>query len=185
MCGVVAYIGEKSIASVLLVGLTRLEYRGYDSAGVSVLDNGELQTRKASGKIKNLEELLQRYPVKGNMGIGHTRWATHGEPSRENAHPHMDSQRHIAVAHNGIIENHYALRNELNKDGYVFHSETDTEVIPYLLEKSMKKGKSMEESVYDAMMRIEGRYAVVIIYDQDPNRIFFCAGRFPSHLRTR
>ena len=179
MCGIVAYIGPKSIGSVLLVGLTRLEYRGYDSAGVAVLDKGELQIRKAKGKIKELEEVLHGHPIEGNMGIGHTRWATHGEANRQNAHPHTDSQRRIAVVHNGIIENHYELRQELINEGYVFHSDTDTELIPYLIEEGMKKGRSLTEAFYHAILRLEGRYAFAMIYDGEPERIFFARDGSP------
>ena len=179
MCGIVAYIGSKSIASVLLVGLTRLEYRGYDSAGVAVLDKGELQVRKAKGKIKELEELLQGHPIEGDMGIAHTRWATHGEANRQNAHPHTDSKRRIAIVHNGIIENYYELRQELSKEGYVFHSDTDTEIIPYLIEEAMKKGAPLKEALYHTILRLEGRYAFTMIYDGEPERIFFARDGSP------
>ncbi len=179
MCGIVAYIGEKAIDSVLLVGLTRLEYRGYDSAGVAVLDKGELQIRKVSGKIKILEELLQGHPIEGNMGIGHTRWATHGGPTLENAHPHSDSQKRIAVAHNGIIENHYELRRELIKKGYIFHSETDTEIIPFLLEEELKKKVTVEDAINHSLSQLSGRYAFVMIFDSEPNRIFFARDGSP------
>ncbi len=179
MCGIVAYIGPKSIDSVLLVGLIRLEYRGYDSAGMAVLHRGELQIRKGKGKIKNLEEKLQAHPIEGNIGIGHTRWATHGEANHSNAHPHTDTENHIAVAHNGIIENHYALRRELSNDGHVFHSETDTEVIPHLIEDKMKKGYDIQEALYRTISCLEGRYAFVLIYDGQPDCIFFAKDGSP------
>ncbi|MCB1310304.1 MAG: class II glutamine amidotransferase, partial [Leptospiraceae bacterium] len=179
MCGIVGYIGPKSVDSVLLVGLTRLEYRGYDSAGVAVVHNGELQIRKERGKIKDLEELLQSHPVEGHMGIGHTRWATHGEPNRRNAHPHSDSKRRIAVAHNGIIENHYELREELKREGHVFQSDTDTEVIPHLVEEELKKGVDIEEAVYLAIRKLRGRYAFVLVYEGTPERIFFARDGSP------
>ncbi len=179
MCGIVGYIGPKSVDSVLLVGLTRLEYRGYDSAGVAILDKGEIHVRKEKGKIKDLEALLHDHPVEGRMGIGHTRWATHGEPNRTNAHPHTDENKHIAVAHNGIIENHYELRHELIREGHVFHSDTDTEIIPHLVEDYIKKGKSIEEAVHATVRRLEGRYAFVLIYDETPDRIFFARDGSP------
>ncbi|MBX7059800.1 MAG: glutamine--fructose-6-phosphate transaminase (isomerizing) [Leptospirales bacterium] len=179
MCGIVAYIGSKSVNSVLLVGLTRLEYRGYDSAGVAVLDNGELQVRKERGKIKDLEALLQAHPVEGVAGIGHTRWATHGEPNRANAHPHTDTSGHLAVVHNGIIENHYELRQELIREGHLFHSETDTEVIPHLIEQEMRAGATIEEALFRTMQRLHGRYAFVMLYDGAPDRIFFARDGSP------
>lgn len=179
MCGIVGYIGPKSVDSVLLVGLTRLEYRGYDSAGVAILDKGEIHVRKEKGKIKDLEALLHDHPVEGRMGIGHTRWATHGEPNRVNAHPHTDENKRIAVAHNGIIENHYELRHELMREGHIFHSDTDTEIIPHLVEDYLRKGKSIEEAVYATVRRLEGRYAFVLIYDETPDRIFFARDGSP------
>ncbi|MCB1322070.1 MAG: class II glutamine amidotransferase, partial [Leptospiraceae bacterium] len=179
MCGIVGYIGPKSVDSVLLVGLTRLEYRGYDSAGIAVLDSGELQVRKEKGKIKDLERLLQAHPVEGNIGIGHTRWATHGEPNRKNAHPHVDTHKRIAVAHNGIIENHFELKQELVREGHVFHSDTDTEVIPHLVEEELKKGMEIEAALFNTIQRLRGRYAFVLLYEKDPSRIFFARDGSP------
>ncbi len=179
MCGIVAYIGSKSVNSVLLVGLTRLEYRGYDSAGVAVIDNGELQVRKEKGKIKDLEALLQAHPVEGVAGIGHTRWATHGEPNRVNAHPHTDGAGRVAIAHNGIIENHYELRQELLREGHVFHSDTDTEVIPHLIERELQKGLSIEDALQSSIKRLHGRYAFVMLYEGAPDRIFFARDGSP------
>ncbi len=179
MCGIVAYMGPKAVESVLLVGLTRLEYRGYDSAGIAVLNRGEIQTRKEQGKIKDLENLLQAHPVEGNIGIGHTRWATHGEPNRKNAHPHIDNSRKIAVVHNGIIENHYELRRELIKEGYVFHSETDTEVIAHLLADKLKQHPQIEDAFYQTILKIQGRYSIVFLYDGAPHRVFFARDGSP------
>ncbi|MCR9141108.1 MAG: glutamine--fructose-6-phosphate transaminase (isomerizing) [bacterium] len=179
MCGIVGYIGPKSVDSVLLVGLTRLEYRGYDSAGVAVLDKGELHIRKEKGKIKALESMLRDHPVEGRMGIGHTRWATHGEANRTNAHPHVDEKKRIAVVHNGIIENHYELRHELMREGHVFHSETDTEVIPHLVEQALRDGKSIEDAVFDTIKRLTGRYSFALLHDGDPDRIFFARDGSP------
>ena len=173
MCGIVGYSGDKSVQSVLLVGLTRLEYRGYDSAGIAVIDRGELEIRKEKGKIKALEDYLKLYPVNGHIGIGHTRWATHGEPSRGNAHPHMDGPRKIAVVHNGIVENYMQLRSELTKAGHLFHTETDTEVIPHLLEQEVKKHGSLEKAIPAAIPQLEGKFACTILYEKDPERIYF------------
>ena len=179
MCGIVCYIGAKSIESVLLVGLTRLEYRGYDSSGIAVLENGELQVRKEKGKIKELEQLLQAYPVEGNMGIGHTRWATHGEPNRMNAHPHTNDPKTIAVVHNGILENYYTLRQELSDKGYVFHTGTDTEIIPYLIEEEIKNDDDFIKAFHRSLLRLQGTYAFAVIYDKMPNRIFFARNGSP------
>lgn len=179
MCGIVAYVGPKAVDSVLLVGLTRLEYRGYDSAGVASIHNGELQIRKASGKIKDLTNLLQSHPIEGHIGIGHTRWATHGEPNKTNAHPHTGSDKKMAVVHNGIIENHYELRQELIKKGYVFHSDTDTEVIPIMVEDELKKGATIEEALYVTIQQLDGRYAFCLMHDAHPDRIFFARDGSP------
>ena len=179
MCGIVCYLGNKSIDSVLLVGLTRLEYRGYDSAGLAVLEKGELQVRKEKGKIKDLEKLLQAYPVEGNMGIGHTRWATHGEPNHQNAHPHTNAQKTIAVVHNGILENYYVLRRTLANKGYIFHTETDTEVIPYLLEEEMKQDGDFTQAFHRCLSQLEGRYAFALLYDDMSDRIFFARNGSP------
>lgn len=179
MCGIVAYLGPKAVDSVLLVGLTRLEYRGYDSAGIAVLDNSEIVVRKEKGKIKDLEELLQAHPVEGNIGIGHTRWATHGEPNRANAHPHVDSHGKTAVVHNGIIENHHTLRLELIDLGHVFHSETDTEVIPHLFERYLKDSRDPEKALKATIERLEGRFAFVLLHDEYQDRLFFARNGSP------
>src|SRR5580700_10662818 len=134
MCGIVGYIGDRDVVGVLLDGLRRLEYRGYDSAGVALVDGGKVVGCKRVGKLGNLEEALTRQPLHGTIGIGHTRWATHGRPSDANAHPHMDCTGRIAVVHNGIIENYAALRAGLLEAGHVFASETDTEVLAHLIE---------------------------------------------------
>ncbi|MBN8220133.1 MAG: glutamine--fructose-6-phosphate transaminase (isomerizing) [Spirochaetes bacterium] len=173
MCGIVGYIGPKSIESVLLVGLQKLEYRGYDSSGIAVLDKDELTTRKAVGKIAELEKQLKNQPVLGSAGIGHTRWATHGEPSMINAHPHLNSQKNIAVVHNGIFENYAKLRAELIDDGHVFLSETDTEVAPHLMEKYLEEGFSPEEAFVRMLKRLEGQYALAAISEKAEKKIFF------------
>lgn len=179
MCGIVAYLGPKAADSVLLVGLTRLEYRGYDSAGLAIIDGKELQVRKEKGKIRDLEKLLLTHPLEGQAGIGHTRWATHGEPDRVNAHPLTDARGTIAVAHNGIIENHAVLRAELVKKGYLFHSATDTEVLPHMLADQIDQGKSMPEALQAVLARLEGRYAFVVIYEKEPDRIYFARNGSP------
>ena len=136
MCGIFGYIGEKDALSILLRGLKCLEYRGYDSAGVALISGGALCVRKATGRLDALERVLHEKPVAGSVGVGHTRWATHGGPTDENAHPHTDAAGRFAVVHNGIIENHLALRALLEKEGYVFTSQTDTEVVAHLLARS-------------------------------------------------
>src|SRR4026207_372620 len=134
MCGIVGYIGDREATPLLLEGLKRLEYRGYDSAGVAVMNGQGVETRKAAGKISRLEAALTAEPIAGDTGIAHTRWATHGAPNQCNAHPHSDCKGHIAVVHNGIIENSAALRAELEAKGHVFRSDTDTEVLAHLIE---------------------------------------------------
>ena len=133
MCGIIGYTGSKNATKVILNGLARMEYRGYDSAGVAVLEKGDLNARKKQGKLRVLREELRRHPIKGQTGVGHTRWATHGVPNDVNAHPHIDHTEKIAVVHNGIIENYQDLKKELKKKGYRFTSDTDSEVIAHLV----------------------------------------------------
>ncbi len=170
MCGIIGYTGKKSADSVLLVGLERLEYRGYDSAGIAVIDNGELIIRKSVGKLKQLNELLRENPVSGETGIGHTRWATHGEPSTKNAHPHYDCKGKIAVVHNGIIENYASLKEKLISEGHIFYSETDTEVIPHLIEKYYKG--DMFKAVQMALKELKGSFAIAVISEYEPEKIY-------------
>lgn len=173
MCGIVGYIGHQAAASVLMEGLDRLSYRGYDSAGVAVIGPDEkLQVRKAKGRLENLRELLAASPVKGCAGIGHTRWATHGEPSDLNAHPHTDVKGGIAVVHNGIIENHEALRRHLISMGAQFVSQTDTEVIAHLLH--LLYDGDMRSTLMRAMGMLEGSYALGVLCDQEPDKLY-CA----------
>ena len=139
MCGIVAYIGKKEAYPVLIKGLTRLEYRGYDSAGIALLDGGELNLYKKQGKVANLVAFAEGKNIHGNVGIGHTHWATHGEPNDINSHPHYSMDKHIAVIHNGIIENYDTLKKELIKRGYIFKSETDTEVLVHLIDDIQKQ----------------------------------------------
>src|ERR1700740_1194858 len=136
MCGVVRYIGSKKVVPVIVEGLRKLEYRGYDSAGIAVVTKeGKLEIRRAPGKLRNLEEALAKAPIEGTYGIGHTRWATHGRPTEENAHPHRDCTGKIVVVHNGIVENHLSLKKKLIEEGHTFTTETDTEIIAHLVEK--------------------------------------------------
>jgi len=162
MCGIIGILGKAPVAPLLLDALRRLEYRGYDSAGVATLVNGKIERRRAEGKLNNLETLLESAPVEGTIGIGHTRWATHGRPSEANAHPH--ASEHVAVVHNGIIENFQELRGELEAAGHRFETETDTEVIVHLISEYLSQQKSPEEAVGTALARLEGAFALAIIF---------------------
>src|ERR1700738_3063746 len=171
MCGIVGYIGPKRVVPLILDGLRRLEYRGYDSAGIAVVgDEGKLEIRRASGKLRNLEESIRLTPLDGVYGIGHTRWATHGRPTEENAHPHRDCTGEIVVVHNGIIENYIELKNELLAEGHKFLTETDTEIIAHLVEK-FSKSATLEEAVLKTVKKIKGTYARVAISSRDPGKI--------------
>jgi glucosamine--fructose-6-phosphate aminotransferase (isomerizing) len=171
VCGIVGYIGPKSVVPLVLDGLKRLEYRGYDSAGIAVVkQNGKLEIRRASGKLRNLEESIRATPLDGVYGIGHTRWATHGRPTEENAHPHRDCTGDIVVVHNGIIENYVELKHQLIEEGHKFLTETDTEIIAHLIEK-FSKGGPLEDAVLKTVKVISGAYALVVISTRDPNKI--------------
>jgi glucosamine--fructose-6-phosphate aminotransferase (isomerizing) len=171
VCGIVGYIGPKAVVPLIIDGLRRLEYRGYDSAGIAVVgQNGKLQLRRASGKLKNLEELLVKSPIDGVYGLGHTRWATHGRPTEENAHPHRDCTGEIVVVHNGIIENYLELKHQLIEEGHKFQTETDTEIIAHLIEK-YSKNVSLEEAVLTTVKLLSGAYALVAMSTRDPNKI--------------
>src|SRR5881227_402408 len=177
MCGIVGYVGNKRVVPVIIDGLKRLEYRGYDSAGIAVCGNGEgLQIRRAEGKLRNLEEVIRLKPLDGTYGIGHTRWATHGRPTEENAHPHRDCSGRVVVVHNGIIENYVALKRKLIEEGHRFTTETDTEVIAHLVEKYFLKGAnghhpSLEEAVRKAVGQLTGVFALAVIAVDEPNKI--------------
>ncbi len=178
MCGIVGYVGPKDVVSVILEGLRRLEYRGYDSAGIAVGSAGHgLELRRAPGKLRNLEEVIRQHPLHGTYGIGHTRWATHGRPTEENAHPHRDCTGRIVVVHNGIVENYLELKRELAEEGHVFVTETDTEVIAHLIEQELRSaessGKTMliEEGVRRAARRLTGAYAISVISADAPDTI--------------
>ncbi len=170
MCGIVGYIGNKPAVPIILDGLKRLEYRGYDSAGLAVLeDHNCLGIRRAQGKLRNLEDALRLNPVEGEYGIGHTRWATHGRPTEENAHPHRDCHGDIVVVHNGIVENYLALKHQLVEEGHRFVTETDTEVIAHLVEKYFDG--NLENAVRDTVKQLTGVFALSVISRKDPNKI--------------
>jgi len=170
MCGIIGYVGNRQAVTVIIEGLRKLEYRGYDSAGLAVLnEDGELQIRRAAGKLRQLEESLQARPVSGSIGIGHTRWATHGRPSEENAHPHVGPSGLAAVVHNGIVENYATLRQELEQAGHQFTTETDTEVIAHLIEEYLPG--PLEEAVQEAVRRMRGHFAIAVVSPSDPNKI--------------
>jgi glucosamine--fructose-6-phosphate aminotransferase (isomerizing) len=171
MCGIVGYVGHHNAVPIILEGLKRLEYRGYDSAGLAVYcGDTSLGIRRASGKLRNLEEVVRMDPVDGTYGIGHTRWATHGRPTEENAHPHRDCSGDIVVVHNGIVENYLHLKDLLKQEGHIFKTETDTEVIAHLVEK-YSPGKSLEEAVRAAVKEITGVFALAVLSRRDPYKI--------------
>ncbi|MHA1595010.1 MAG: glutamine--fructose-6-phosphate transaminase (isomerizing), partial [Candidatus Baldrarchaeia archaeon] len=175
MCGIIGIISTNgNVSRMLRESLKRLEYRGYDSAGIATIANGIIFVKKDKGKIDEIHRMLNFDSLPGNIGIGHTRWATHGQPSRENAHPHLDCSGMIAVVHNGIIENYLELREELSKLGHTFRSETDTEVIPHLIEEFLKSNKSLEEAVRQALLKVKGSFAIAVISSKEPDKII-CA----------
>ena len=181
MCGIVGYWGNKNSVPILIKGLKRLEYRGYDSAGIAVLDNNNLNYLKRSGKVKVLEDALDGSGIKGNVGIAHTRWATHGIPNDINAHPQMDVTESIALIHNGIIENHSTLREILKNDGIKFKSDTDTEVVVQLISSIYKQnGLTLEEAVRAALQKVVGAYGIVLVSKDEPDKLI--AARFGSPL---
>ena len=170
MCGIVGYIGPKPVVPVLLDGLRRLEYRGYDSAGVAVVQDGDVEVRRSAGKLINLENAIESKPLAGVYGLGHTRWATHGRPTEENAHPHRDGSGRIVVVHNGIIENYLEIKRELAAEGHQFQSETDTEVVAHLVQKEWKND-GLENAVLRAMQRVRGLFALVLLSADDPEKL--------------
>ena len=180
MCGIIGYIGGQKVLPILIEGLRRLEYRGYDSAGVAVVRNGTIELRRSAGKLSRLEEVLAVNPLDGEYGIGHTRWATHGRPTEENAHPHRDCTGQIVVVHNGIIENYLDLKRQLQKEGHRFVTETDTEIVAHLVEREMQQAASkasggkhdgLENAVRRALLYLRGLFALVLISADDPNKI--------------
>jgi glucosamine--fructose-6-phosphate aminotransferase (isomerizing) len=170
MCGIIGYIGSKDVVPVLIDGLRRLEYRGYDSAGVAVVRNGTVELRRSAGKLSRLEEAIHAEPLDGEYGVGHTRWATHGRPTEENAHPHRDCTGKIVVVHNGIIENYLDLKHELQRQGHRFVTETDTEIVAHLVEREMKND-GLENATRRALMLMRGLFALVLISADDPGKI--------------
>ncbi|WP_419239531.1 glutamine--fructose-6-phosphate transaminase (isomerizing) [Photobacterium leiognathi] len=170
MCGIVGAVAQRDVAEILIEGLRRLEYRGYDSAGIAIVENQQLQRVRRMGKVQALAEAVETTPLLGGTGIAHTRWATHGEPSESNAHPHTSGE-HIAIVHNGIIENHQALRELLQQRGYVFSSQTDTEVIAHLVEWELRSATSLLEAVQKTVTQLEGAYGTVVMDSRDPERI--------------
>jgi len=170
MCGIVGYIGPKNATPIIMNGLKKLEYRGYDSAGIAVLENGGIEVRRDAGKLERLSQLVLESPLEGNLGIGHTRWATHGEPNTRNAHPHLGMTGDVVVVHNGIVENFPVLREELESDGVQFQSETDTEVIVHLIERYLT-GESLTDAVQKALLHLKGAHGIVVMSKKEPDKI--------------
>ncbi|MGB7461374.1 MAG: glutamine--fructose-6-phosphate transaminase (isomerizing) [Candidatus Acidiferrum sp.] len=180
MCGIVGYIGSKKVVPVIIEGLRKLEYRGYDSAGIAVVGtDGKLQLRRAPGKLRNLEEAVAASPIDGTYGIGHTRWATHGRPTEENAHPHRDCTGQYVVVHNGIIENYFELKEKLQQEGHQFLTETDTEVVAHLVEKYARE-QPFEEAVRKTLRELRGIYALVFLSAKDPQKLIAARNGPPS-----
>jgi glucosamine--fructose-6-phosphate aminotransferase (isomerizing) len=167
MCGIIGYIGSKPVVPVLIEGLRKMEYRGYDSAGVAVVSPEGIALRRSAGKLANLESAIRSEPVDGLYGVGHTRWATHGRPTEENAHPHRDCTGRIVVVHNGIIENYLELKQLLHKEAHTFVTETDTEIVAHLVEREMRQD-GLENAVRRALTHMRGMFAVVLVSVDDP-----------------
>src|SRR5499427_3904730 len=173
MCGIVGYVGNKPVVPLIIDGLRKLEYRGYDSAGIAVVNGKhDLEIRRAEGKLRNLEAVLNESPISGSYGVGHTRWATHGRPTEENAHPHRDCTGRVIVVHNGIIENYLQLKEELRQKDHRFVTETDTEVIAHLIEKHLADGEpTLEAAVQRTVAEMRGIYALAIVFADEPEKI--------------
>jgi glucosamine--fructose-6-phosphate aminotransferase (isomerizing) len=172
MCGIVGYVGNKQVVPLIIDGLRKLEYRGYDSAGIAVVDEEHhLQIRRAEGKLRNLEEALRQKPLDGTYGVGHTRWATHGRPTEENAHPHRDCTGRVVVVHNGIIENYLKLKDDLRKKDHQFVTETDTEIVAHLVEEHLKQGKGLEHAVRQTVGELRGIFALSMLSADEPDTI--------------
>lgn len=171
MCGIVGYVGDSNCSPILIEGLKRLEYRGYDSAGVALIDNDVCSYLKSKGKVSSLEERLEEKKLEGKVGIAHTRWATHGEPNEINAHPHFNSDRSLFIVHNGIIENYSILKAGLKQQGYEFETETDSEVLVHLVDRFLKTGKTLFQSVRYALNEVEGTYGIAVVSENEPDKI--------------
>lgn len=188
MCGIVGYIGTQTAVNILIEGLERLEYRGYDSAGVATVTDGKIESVRAKGKLFNLKEKLENHSNFSRIGIGHTRWATHGKPEERNAHPHLDNQQRIAVVQNGIIENYQDLRDELKAKGHEFYSETDTEVIPILIADILKDlpnddpDESLLIAIEKAVHRLEGAFAIAVLDAHCPEQLIVARQQAPLIL---
>src|SRR5207248_7989010 len=172
MCGIVGYVGDKQVVPLIIGGLRKLEYRGYDSAGIAVVDeNHELKIRRAEGKLRNLEIALRENPLDGTYGVGHTRWATHGRPTEENAHPHRDCSGRVVIVHNGIIENYLELKDNLRKKDHRFATETDTEIIAHLIEEHLKGGDNFEGAVRKTVHELRGIFSLSMLSADEPDTI--------------
>src|SRR5258707_3239303 len=172
MCGIVGYVGKKQVVPVIIEGLRKLDYRGYDSAELAVAGTGEgLKIRRAEGKLRNLEEVIRLKPLDGTYGIGHTRWATHGRPTEENAHPHRDCSGRIVVVHNGIVENYLELKDDLRKKDHNFVTETDTEIVAHLIEEHLKQGSNFEQAVRETVSELRGIFALSMLSADEPDTV--------------
>jgi len=172
MCGIVGYVGNKQVVPLIIDGLRKLEYRGYDSAGIAVVDEThQLKIRRAEGKLRNLEEVLRQKPLDGTYGVGHTRWATHGRPTEENAHPHRDCSGRVVVVHNGIIENYLELKDDLRKKDHNFVTETDTEIVAHLIEEHLKQGSNFEQAVRETVSELRGIFALSMLSADEPDTV--------------
>src|SRR5207237_10667856 len=172
MCGIVGYVGKKQVVPLIIDGLRKLEYRGYDSAGIAVVDeNHVLKIQRAEGKLRNLEDVLRHKPLDGTYGVGHTRWATHGRPTEENAHPHRDCTGRVVVVHNGIIENYLELKDDLRKKDHNFVTETDTEIVAHLIEEHLKQGNSFEQAVRETVGELRGIIALSMLSADEPDTV--------------
>ena len=169
MCGIIGYVGNQDAVPILIGGLAKLEYRGYDSAGVAIMEGEKIAVRRSVGKLVNLQNSLKANELKGTVGIGHTRWATHGKPSEQNAHPHRS--KGCVLVHNGIIENYQQLKQQLEKDGYKFKSETDTEVVAHLIDKYLQQGTKLADAVRLATKDVRGSYALAVISEREPGTL--------------
>jgi glucosamine--fructose-6-phosphate aminotransferase (isomerizing) len=169
MCGIIGYIGNREAFPIILRGLKHLEYRGYDSAGIASIYKGKIHIRRCAGKIADLENIISQKPLVGKIALGHTRWATHGKPSQENAHPHTDCKKELVIVHNGIIENYLSLKDSLIQEGHIFSSETDSEVVAHLIEKYLDG--NLEAAVRTALEKVKGSYAIGAIWKKDEGSI--------------